>query len=262
MAIGERSGDHQALTGLSTHARVRYATDPASAWQMAERALETNIGHWRNWALLTRAGSRCATATRRLLRVRDEGRESMARFPDASAIAEATELRALANDNDAAAVELLSDARRQWARFGNPVFVNRVGVLSRTGPAFAGCRGGAAARARRTADHRLARRPAAVRRRLPRARQRPTSRVSRQPRDARCIWSRCKTVRSQQALTDALALLPEAPARPRKCETEYVAVLRALASICEVAGDVDAALDWHLRLLEDDPDEKTATSGW
>ena len=53
LAIGERSGDHQALTGLSTHARVRYATDPAGAWTLPSGRSRRDIGNWRNWALLT-----------------------------------------------------------------------------------------------------------------------------------------------------------------------------------------------------------------
>ena len=34
-----------------------------------------------------------------------------------------------------------------------------------------------------------------------------------------------------------------------------------LAHVCEVAGDVDAALGWHLRLLEADPSNEDAHLG-
>ena len=68
--------------------------------------------------------------------------------------------------------------------------------------------------------------------------------------------------RTRQMLTDVLALLPGGPAAARgDVRAEYLALLAVLAHVCEIAGDVDAALGWHLRLLEDDPSNEDAHLG-
>jgi DNA-binding SARP family transcriptional activator len=55
-------------------------------------------------------------------------------------------------------------------------------------------------------------------------------------------------------LTDVRALLPAGgPGSNPEVRDEYQAVLGVLAHVCELTDDVDAALGWHLRLLEHDP---------
>lgn len=266
MEIGERSGDHQALTGTSSLARARYATDPASAWQLTERALATSPGHWRNWALLTAGwlalcdGDR-AGATEHA----DATAVSIRRFPDPNAVAELTELRALASTDDVEATELLTDAQRQWARIGNPVFVHRAGVA-------AAHRSGGNAEAAEARLRALGVRPAAALAAGPLRAVGAFADAARAPDRARFMVASREALnrfgrdddgaRARDTLTTALTLLPGAPpSDARDLRAQYSSVLGALARACELTGDVDGALAWHLRLLEDDPYDESAHLG-
>ncbi len=270
LAIGERSGDHQALNGLAQHARLRYASDPASAWVLAQRSLDENIGHWRHWAHLTMGWMALCdgdpAAARGYLAAAGD---SMMRFRDAFALAEATELRALAAEDSVRCSELLVDAGRQWARLGNPVYVNRVSVAlaHRTG------RGIPSAEARLLA---LGVRPTAA---LPAgplraagafrvpladlgpfltAADRALALIDTGP-GALGDTSRDAAVR--QVLVDVLALVPDQGNRTRREQDRYVSVLRGLATLSDRLNDIDAALAWHLRLLEENPFDEVSHLG-
>ncbi|HKD98147.1 MAG TPA: hypothetical protein VKB69_11145 [Micromonosporaceae bacterium] len=266
MAIGERSGDHQALTGASTLARARYASDPASAWQLTEWAMANAPGHWRNWALLT-AGwlALCDGDPATARRHAEATIASIRRFPDPNAVAELTELQALASDDGPRAAEMLADAQRQWARIGNPVFVQRAGVA-------------AAHRSRTQTDVAEARlralgvRPAAALAAGPLRAVGAFRDTVHAPDLARFMVAAREALdrfdregdgaRARETLTTALAMLPGAPPpEAGEAREQYATVLTALARACELTGDVDAALAWHLRLLEDDPNDEAAHLG-
>lgn len=272
LAIGERSGDHQALTGLSTLARVRYATDPAAAWSFAERALESDTGNWRTWALLT-AGwlALCDGDPARALDHAAEAERHLGTFPDTGAAAEAVELRAHAHPDYSAAIVLLADAKERWTRIGNPIRVNQVTVSlahrsgSPSGPAEATLRAfgvlptaaWAAGSLRIAGAFRSALSVAGWTRFVGAARAAILA-VGDAP------FGGADAVAARGRLTDALALLPvgrpAGSARPgqqdhagSEVRSAYLDVLATLAQICEQTGDVDGALAWNLRLLEDDP---------
>lgn len=254
--IGERSGDHQALTGLSTLARARYATDPASAWDLAERSLVTSIGNWRHWALISMGW--LALCDGDVASANDRAAEALAniqRFPDPSAHAEVTELRALAHEDRRVSIGLLTDAQREWARLGNPVFVNRIGVAlaHRTG----GSVRAAEARLRAVGVRPTIARVAGPLRVVGAFRDAGSDSRERFVVAARAAVARAAhddPNRGRQGLIDALALLTGPPsADVPGLREQYLAVLGALAGACELAGDTDAALAWHLRLLEEDP---------
>lgn len=135
-ALGEATGDHQALAGLSTLARVRYATDRTSAWRLTERSIETGLGLWRSWAMLTAGwlalhdGDLAAAGD-----YADQAQESAAARGDANALAETLELRGWLAADDAAGAASLRDAQARWTRLGNPIFVARAaaGLAARSG---------------------------------------------------------------------------------------------------------------------------------
>src|SRR5215475_7564276 len=130
IAIGDRSGDHQAMTGLATLARARWATDRESARALAQRALTTAPGLWRSWALLTVGWFALEDGDRELAIAQVAATLANARrYADPCAVAEAAELHALALEDASSAVRMLADAQRQWAMLGNPVFVNRNAVV-------------------------------------------------------------------------------------------------------------------------------------
>lgn len=257
LGIGERSGDHQAMTGLATLARARYATDPAAAWRLIERSLATALGHWRNWALLTvgwlaLCEGDATTATKQAA----ETMANLERFPDPCAVAEATELGALAMTDHAQAVAALADAQRQWARIGNPVFVNRtaVALAHRAGTSIV------AAEARlRAIGVRPAAATAAGPLRVVGAFAYVTTDTDRlrfvaAAREALARFDEDTDVRRARAeLTDAMALLAGTPTSGSELRGLYVSALDVLARACEQAGEVDAAVAWRLRVLEDDP---------
>jgi tetratricopeptide (TPR) repeat protein len=266
MSIGERSGDHQALTGSSTLARARYATDPAAAWRLTEWSIVNAPGHWRNWAYLTAGwlalcdgdnaaarGHAAATLT------------SIRRFPDPNAFAELTELQALAGDDHARAAEMLADAQRQWARIGNPVFVWRAGVAAahRSGTQIEV----AEARLRALGVQPTAALAAGPLRAVEAFRDtvyaQDRARFMAAARDALSRFGRDEDgARARETLTTALAMLPAAPPpEAGEVREQYATVLTALARACELTGDVDAALAWHLRLLENDPNDEAAHLG-
>src|SRR5262249_45559914 len=66
--------------------------------------------------------------------------------------------------------------------------------------------------------------------------------------------------RARQTLTDLIAQLPGAPADD-DLRALYLVAVATLARACEVTGDVDAALAWHLRVLEDAPYDENGHLG-
>jgi hypothetical protein len=109
-----------------TLARVRYATDSADARAVAERALATNAGLWRAWALLSAGwvalhhGDRAAAAG-----YADQVVEVAELRRDPSALAEELELRAFLTDDRIARIRLLREAQLRYARMANPISVAR-----------------------------------------------------------------------------------------------------------------------------------------
>jgi hypothetical protein len=65
----------------------------------------------------------------------------------------------------------------------------------------------------------------------------------------------------RQVLVDVLALVPDQGNRTRREQDRYVSVLRGLATLSERLSDIDAALAWHLRLLEEDPFDEVSHLG-
>lgn len=122
----ERTGDSQSWAALATLARVRYATDPRSARQLADRGLETNKGLWRVWALLS-AGwlalhrGDLPEATE----YADRAAEVTAVRRDMGALAEEYELRAFLSTDPARRMGLLRDAEARYVRLANPISVAR-----------------------------------------------------------------------------------------------------------------------------------------
>jgi ATP/maltotriose-dependent transcriptional regulator MalT len=122
----ERTGDSQSWAALVTLARVRYATDSTGALAVAERALATNTGLWRAWALLSAGwvalhhGDRAAAAD-----YADQATEVAELRSDHSALAEELELRAFLADDRLARIRLLREAQLRYARLGNPLSVAR-----------------------------------------------------------------------------------------------------------------------------------------
>jgi ATP/maltotriose-dependent transcriptional regulator MalT len=264
IAIGDRSGDHQALTGLVTLARARWATDKESARKLNERALATVPGLWRSWALLTVGWFALEEGDRSLARAQvDAAVANAERYADPCAVAEAAELQALATGDDTAAVRMLADAQRQWAMLGNPVFVNRNAVMlaHRSGVNIA------AAEARLRA---VGVRPAAAQAGGP---LRVVGAFRNAPGDsdqARLVRAAADAVarfradgdatRARQTLGDLIAQLP-GPPNDDDLRELYLVAVATLARACEVTGDVDAALAWHLRVLEDAPYDENGHLG-
>jgi ATP/maltotriose-dependent transcriptional regulator MalT len=264
ITIGDRSGDHQALTGLATLSRARWAVDHASARQLLDRSLATAPGIWRSWALLTLGWIALEEGDRRLAMEQVGATLANAkRFADPCALAEAAELEALATDDDTTAVRILADAQRQWAMLGNPVFVNRNAVVlaHRSGASIA------AAEARLRA---VGVRPAAALAAGPLRVVGAFRDVSSDADQARLVRAAADAVVRYRAdgdaaparntLSDLIAQLIGPPADPDLRELYLVAVA-TLARACEVTGDVEAALAWHLRVLEDAPYDENGHLG-
>ncbi|HKE63807.1 MAG TPA: hypothetical protein VKB59_04045 [Micromonosporaceae bacterium] len=264
ITVGERSGDHQAMTGLTTLARARWATDKASARQFAERSVATAPGVWRSWALLTigwfglEDGDRTVAVDQAAA-----ARDNAKRYADPCAVAEAAELHALALDDDTAAVRMLADAQRQWAMLGNPVFVNRNAVMlaHRSGVNVA------AAEARLRA---VGVRPAAALAGGPLRVVGAFHDVPAESDPAGLIRAAADAVarfrddgdaaRARHVLGDLIARMSGPPADDDLRALYFVAV-GTLARACEVTGDMDAALAWHLRLLEAAPYDENGHLG-
>jgi ATP/maltotriose-dependent transcriptional regulator MalT len=122
----ERTGDAQSWAALTTLCRVRYATDPLAAERMADRALATNTGLWRVWALLSKGwialhrGDHAEAEARAA-----EAGDVIARRSDHTAEAELYELRALLSPDPAERTRLLQEAQVRYTRIGNGLFVAR-----------------------------------------------------------------------------------------------------------------------------------------
>ncbi len=264
IAIGDRSGDHQALTGLVTVSRARWATDKASARELNDRALATVPGLWRSWALLTVGWFALEEGDRALAIAQVEAALTNAeRYSDPCALAEAAELHALATDDDTAAIRMLADAQRQWAMLGNPVFVNRNAVMlaHRSGVNIAA----AEARLRAVGVRPAVAAAAGPLRVVGAFRNAPTeSDQARLVRAAAEAVARFRSDgdanRARQTLGDLIGQLPGPPTDIDLRELYLVAVA-TLARACEVTGDVDAALAWHLRVLEDAPYDENGHLG-
>ncbi|HET6213578.1 MAG TPA: hypothetical protein VFE14_12010 [Micromonosporaceae bacterium] len=260
LALGERTGDHQSLAGLSTLARVRYATDPPSARVLTERSIETGFGVWRAWALLTAGwlavhdGDPAAA-----IRHTADAEQAAAARHDANAVAEALELRSYLTDDPAIAVELLRGAQARWARLGNPIFVARasVAIALRTGADVP------AAEARLRAlgvrpEAALAAGPLRAAGAFTGSRPAPFLPTARAGLDR---FARGELDEAQRLLTDAVDGVPGGDALPGAAGATYLDALRALASASAVAGETDVALRWYLRLLEHDPNDEVGHLG-
>ena len=255
LTLGDRSGDYQALAGLSTLARARYATDPDSAWALAERALDTRFGVWRTWALLT-AGWFALHGGDRIAAVRyaAEAAEAADARRDASGLAEAVELHGVLGQD----AELLREAQARWARLGNPIFVARAAA----GLAAAGHGDLSRVEARLRAlgvrpEAALAAGPLRAAGAFAAAAPRPFLPTARAGLDR---FADGDLGGAQQLLSDAVASVNRSDLGAGTTAT-YLDALRALASASAVAGETDVALRWYLRLLELDSDDESGHLG-
>ena len=255
--IGERTGDHQALAGLVTLSRVRYATDPASAWAVAERSIETGLGVWHGWALLSAGwlalcdGDRAAATG-----YARQAQEAAAARHDASALAELLELRGhLETDG----VALLREAQVAWARIGNPIFVARarIALAARGRGDVAHAEGRLRALGVRP-EAALAAGPLRAAGAFRQDRPRPFLPAARDGLDR---FARGDLGEAQQLLADAVDRVPDPARGGGELRATYLDALRALASASAAAGETDVALRWYLRLLEFDPDDETGHLG-
>jgi hypothetical protein len=158
---------------------------------------------------------------------------------------------------------MLADAQRQWAMLGNPVFVNRNAVMLAH-------RSGVNVRAAEARLRAVGVRPAAALAGGPLRVVGAFGDVPSEPDQAALIRAAADAVaryrsdgdavRARQTLGDLIARMAGPPVDDN-LRALYLVAIGSLARACEETGDADAALAWHLRLLEGSPYDENGHLG-